>query len=61
MYKEGRSQEYPKRNHTGNMATFVIATLGFALMAMGLSMYVQEVNPEYYLIILWSVIGLLGS
>lgn len=37
------------------------STLGFALMAMGLSMYVQELNPEYYLIMLWSVIGLLGS
>ncbi|MEQ8703400.1 MAG: hypothetical protein RIC19_05755 [Phaeodactylibacter sp.] len=35
--------------------------LGFALMAMGLSMYVQDLNPEYYLIMLWSVIGLLGG
>jgi hypothetical protein len=37
------------------------STLGFALMAMGLSMYVQDLNPEYYLIMLWSVIGLLGG
>lgn len=37
------------------------STLGFALMAMGVSMYVQELNPEYYLILLWSVIGLLGG
>lgn len=37
------------------------STLGFALMAMGLSMYLQELSPEYYLIIIWSVLGLVGS
>ena len=36
-------------------------TLGFALMAMGLSMYIQKLSPEYYLIIIWSVLALLGS
>jgi hypothetical protein len=30
-------------------------------MAMGLSMYVQGLNPEYYLIMLWSVVGLPGG
>lgn len=35
--------------------------LGFALMAMALSMYIQDLNPDYYLVILWSVIGVAGT
>jgi hypothetical protein len=37
------------------------STLGFALMAMALSMYVQDLNPDYFLILLWCVIGLIGT
>ncbi len=37
------------------------STLGFALMSMSLSMYLQDLKPEVFLIILWSVIGLIGS
>lgn len=36
-------------------------TLGFALMAMSMSMYLQEQNPDYFLIVLWSVIGIIGT
>jgi len=35
--------------------------LGFALMAMALSMYVQKLNPEYFLILLWCFIGGFGT
>jgi len=37
------------------------STLGFALMAMGLSMYIQKLSPEYFLIVLWSILGILGT
>ncbi|MCA0132145.1 hypothetical protein [Winogradskyella alexanderae] len=37
------------------------STLGFALMAMSLSMYLQDLNPDYFLIILWCIIGLIGT
>lgn len=37
------------------------STLGFALMAMATSMYVQELNPDYFLIALWSIIGIIGT
>jgi hypothetical protein len=37
------------------------STLGFALMAMSLSMYVQDLSPDPFLIILWSVIGCIGT
>lgn len=37
------------------------STLGFALMAMSISMYVQGLNPDYFLIVLWSVIGIIGT
>ena len=37
------------------------STLGFALMAMSLSMFLHELNPEVFLIFLWCVIGLLGT
>ena len=54
-----------KRTEFGYKLTAIIlvktSTLGFALMAMGLSMYVQKLSPEYYLIIIWSVLALLGS
>ncbi len=36
-------------------------TLGFALMAMSISLYVQDLNPNYYLIVLWCVIGIIGA
>ncbi len=35
--------------------------LGFALMAMALSMYIQDLSPDTFLIILWSVLGVAGS
>lgn len=35
--------------------------LGFALMAMALSMYLHNLNPDYFLIVLWCVIGLIGT
>jgi hypothetical protein len=37
------------------------STLGFALMAMALSMCIQGLNPDYFLIILWCIIGLIGT
>jgi hypothetical protein len=37
------------------------STLGFALMAMALSMYAQKLEPDYFLIVLWCIIGILGS
>jgi len=37
------------------------STLGFALMAMALSMFLQRLNPDYFLIVLWSTIGLIGA
>lgn len=37
------------------------STLGFALMAMALSMYVQDLNPDYFLIVLWCIIGIVGT
>jgi hypothetical protein len=37
------------------------STLGFALMAMALSMYLQKLDPETFLIMLWSVIGVIGT
>lgn len=37
------------------------STLGFALMAMAASMYVQDLNPDYFLISLWCVIGVFGT
>jgi len=37
------------------------STLGFALMAMALSLYIQNLDPDYFLIILWSIIGVAGT
>jgi len=37
------------------------STLGFALMAMSISLYVQNLNPDIFLILLWSIIGIIGS
>ncbi len=37
------------------------STLGFALMAMALSMYIQQLNPEPFLIFLWCVLGIIGT
>jgi hypothetical protein len=54
-----------KQSNSGFILIGVIltktSTLGFALMAMSLSMYLQDLNPDYFLIILWSVIGLIGT
>lgn len=35
--------------------------LGFALMAMSISLYVQELTLDYFLIVLWCIIGILGT
>ncbi|KAA3637857.1 MAG: hypothetical protein DWQ02_06120 [Bacteroidetes bacterium] len=45
---------------TGVMLT-KSTTLGFALMAMGLSMYIQKLNPDTFLIVLWCVLGIIGA
>lgn len=37
------------------------STLGFALMAMAISMYVKNLDPDYFLIVLWCIIGMIGS
>ena len=37
------------------------STLGFALMAMALSMNIQELDPDVFLIVLWSIIGIIGT
>ena len=54
-----------KGTQTGYKLTGIIlvktSTLGFALMAMALSMYIQKLSPDYFLIALWSVIGILGT
>jgi len=36
------------------------ATIGFALMAMSVSMYIQEISLDSFLIFLWFFIGILG-
>lgn len=45
---------------TGVMLT-KSTTLGFALMAMSLSMYVQKLNPDIFLTSLWCVLGIIGT
>ncbi|AXG70537.1 hypothetical protein KORDIASMS9_02777 [Kordia sp. SMS9] len=54
-----------KQKNWGYILTGIIlakaGTLGFALMAMSLSMYIQKLNPDYFLIILWSFIGIIGT
>ncbi len=37
------------------------STLGFAMMAMNVSMHVQHINPDYLLILLWTIIGVFGT
>ncbi|MCB0637563.1 MAG: hypothetical protein KDC54_13130 [Lewinella sp.] len=37
------------------------STLGYSLMAMALSMYLQALHPDTFLIGLWSVIGMIGT
>jgi hypothetical protein len=37
------------------------STLGFALMAMSLSLYIHEISADSFLVILWSVLGLVGT
>lgn len=37
------------------------STLGFALMAMAVSMYSQKLNPDIFLIVLWCIIGVIGT
>lgn len=37
------------------------STLGFALMAMTLSMYLNRLSPEIFLAVLWCVLGLMGT
>jgi hypothetical protein len=54
-----------KQTNWGHIISGIIltktSTLGFALMAMALSMYIQDLNPDYFLILLWCVIGLIGT
>lgn len=45
---------------TGVMLT-KSSTLGFALMGMSLSMYIQKLNPDTFLIILWCILGIIGT
>jgi len=45
---------------TGVMLT-KSSTLGFALMSMSLSMYIQKLNPDTFLIILWCILGIIGA
>jgi hypothetical protein len=45
---------------TGVMLT-KSSTLGFALMSMSLSMYIQKLNPDTFLIVLWSILGIIGA
>lgn len=37
------------------------STLGFALMAMAISMQIKELNPDSFLIVLWCIIGIIGT
>jgi hypothetical protein len=54
-----------KRTNWGHIISGIIltktSTLGFALMAMALSMYIQDLNTDSFLILLWCVIGLIGT
>lgn len=54
-----------KQSNRGFIITGIIltktSTLGFALMAMALSMYIQGLNPDHFLILLWCIIGLIGT
>lgn len=36
-------------------------TLGFALMAMSLSMYFNELSPDLFLAVLWCILGIIGT
>lgn len=53
------------RNHAlGLILIGIVLTktflLGFALMAMSLSMYLQGLDPDVFLVMLWSFVGLAG-
>jgi hypothetical protein len=37
------------------------STLGFALMMMSISLYLQQQSLDYFLVILWFIIGVLGT
>ncbi len=37
------------------------STLGAALMAMSLSLYIQELIPDWFLMILWCIVGIGGT
>ncbi|MAD97967.1 MAG: hypothetical protein CMB99_11635 [Flavobacteriaceae bacterium] len=37
------------------------STLGFAMMAMNVSMHLQHINPDYLIILIWTLIGVLGT
>jgi hypothetical protein len=45
----------------GGIMLVKTSVLGFALMAMALSMYFHELSPDLFLAVLWCVIGLLGT
>lgn len=54
-----------KKTNWGYIITGIIltktSTLGFALMAMAISMFIQKLNPDSFLIILWCIIGMVGT
>jgi hypothetical protein len=55
---------WQKRQWGIRLAGFMLvktSTLGYSLMAMALSMYLQELSPDTFLIALWCVIGLMGT
>jgi hypothetical protein len=56
---------YWRKKQYGYLLTGIMLTktslLGFALMAMAISMYVKKLDPEVFLMILWFVIGIIGG
>lgn len=56
---------YIKKRQYGYKMTGIILTkstiMGFALMGMSLSMYLKHFDPDKFLIVLWCIIGILGS
>lgn len=54
-----------RKNRSGYVLSGIMliktSILGFGLMAMAASLYLQELNPESFLVFLWCIIGLIGS
>jgi len=57
--------KYYKNHKGGFILTGILLTktsiLGFTLMAMTLSMYLQDLSPDPYLAVLWCIIGIIGT